>query len=97
MNILCEMHVLEFFKLSSEHIALVGKIKPDINEFISGSKADLYIDDNHIKTITLIGEDRFSGGDREKRAGKRAVRTEDDIYELLSNSLNNIKLIIYDK
>ncbi len=97
MNILCEMEVFEFFKLSSGDIALAGEMKPNSNKFIFESKADLYIDGNLIKKIILIGEDIFSGGDREKRANRRAVRTKDDIHELLSNSLNNIKLIIYDK
>lgn len=98
MNILCEMRVIEFFKFSSGSIALVGTLEPNINKFISNCKADLYVDGHHIKTITLVGEDFFSGGDREKHVGKRAVRTADDIYEQLSNSLdNNIKLTIYDK
>lgn len=38
----CEMFVSEFFKLSVGHIALVGRIIPDIDKYIPNSKADLY-------------------------------------------------------
>lgn len=96
MMVLCEMFVSEFFKLSVGHIALVGTIIPDIDKFIPNSKADLYIGGQKIKTINIIGEDRFSGGDAEKRKGRRSVRTDDGIInELKANGNKEIKLVIY--
>ena len=91
----CEMKVLEFFHLSGGQIAFVGEIVPDINQFITQATADLYIENEKIKTIKIIGEDRFSGGDEEKRKGKRAIRTDDDIMSVLKlSSGKEIKLII---
>jgi hypothetical protein len=78
-----EMFVSKFFKLYSGHIALVGKIVPDIDKFISDSKADLYIGEEKVKTINIMGEDRFSGGDVEKIHRRRSVRTDDDIINEL--------------
>lgn len=95
MVITCEMLVKEFFKLSAG-IAFVGKIVPDLNEFIPVTKADLYIGEQKIKTIDILGEDRFSGGNEEKRKGLRSVRTGDDITnELNTKSDKPIKLVIY--
>mgnify|MGYP003402677608 FL=1 len=94
----CEMFVSEFFKLSVGHIALVGTIIPDVDKFIPNSKADLYIGDQKVKTINIIGEDRFSGGDAEKRQGRRSVRTDNDIInELTVKGNKEIKLVIYIK
>jgi hypothetical protein len=96
MIIICEMLVNEFFKLSSRRIALMGKIVPDFDKFIPTSKADLYIGEQKIKTINLLGEDRFSGGNDEKRKGLRSVRTGDDITnELNTKGDKPIKLVIY--
>lgn len=92
----CEMLVSEFFKLSVEHIALVGTIIPDIDKFIPNTRADLYIGGQKVKTINIIGEDRFSGGDAERRQGRRSVRTDDDITDELKTKGNKeIKLVIY--
>jgi hypothetical protein len=96
MIIKCEMFVSEFFKLSVGHIALVGTIIPDIDKFIPNTRADLYIGDQKVKTINIIGEDRFSGGDAERRQGRRSVRTDDDITDELKTKGNKeIKLVIY--
>ena len=96
MNIICEMFISDFFKLSSGHIALVGRMVPDVESFIFKCKADLYIGNKKIKTINLIGEDRFSGVDKEKNRGIRAVRTEDDIITYLNEKGNGeIKLVIF--
>jgi hypothetical protein len=90
------MLVKEFFKLSAGHIAFVGKIVPDFDKLISTTKADLYIGEQKIKTINILGEDRFSGGDEEKRKGLRSVRTGDDITnELNAKGDKPIKLVIY--
>lgn len=98
MNDTCEMFVSDFFELSVGHIALVGKIVPDVIKLIPKSNADLYIGGKKIKTINIIGEDRFSGGDKEKREGKRSIRTDDDIIdELKSRGDKEIKLVIYIK
>lgn len=96
MIITYEMLVNEFFKLSAGHIALVGKIVPDLDKFISTSKADLYIGEQKVKTINILGEDRFSGGNEEARRGIRSVRTDDDITnELNTKGDKPIKLVIY--
>ena len=96
MIITCEMLVKEFFKLSAGHIALVGKIVPDLGMFIPTTKADLYLGEQKIKTINILGEDRFSGGSEEKRKGLRSLRTADDITkELNAKGDKPIKLVIY--
>lgn len=90
------MLVVEFFKLSTGQIALVGNVAPDLDMFIPACKADLYIDKQKIRTIQLIGEDRFLGVNEEKRQGKRSVRTEDDIiYELQTKGNKEARLIIF--
>ena len=95
MSVLCEMYIKDFFRLSSGSVAIIGHIVPDIKNFIpSNSKADLYINDAKIKTINIVGEDRLSGGDESKRQGKRAVRTDSDIPNVL-DSTSNAKLVIY--
>lgn len=96
MNIISEMYVNDFFKLSTGHIVLVGKIVPDIEKFIGESKADLCINGKKIQTIHILGEDRFSGVNEEVRQGKRAIRTDDDISAILNAKIHEeIKLIIY--
>ena len=95
---LCEMKVLEFFNLSAGHIAFVGKIVPDIKKLITQTKADLYIEGIKLKTINIIGEDRFSGGNEDKRNGMRSIRTDDDIIDVLKSYHGKaIKLIFYIK
>ena len=97
MNIICEMFVTDFFKLSSGHIALTGNIIPNIEKFVPKSRADVYFGEQKVRTINLIGEDRFSGVDEAKRQGRRSVRTDDDIFsELKSKGNKEIKLIIYE-
>jgi hypothetical protein len=96
MNIICEMLVSGFFKLSSGHTAITGNIIPNIEKFIPKCKADIYIGGQKIQTIDLIGEDRFSGVDEEVRQGKRSVRTADNISELNSKNDKEVKLIIYE-
>ncbi|MBV9576620.1 MAG: hypothetical protein JO149_08350 [Gammaproteobacteria bacterium] len=96
MIITYEMLVNEFFNLSTGHIVLVGKIMPDLDKFISTTKADLYIGKEKIKTINILGEDRFSGGNEEKRKGLRVLRTTNDIVnELNAKGDKPIKLVIY--
>ena len=96
MTITCEMLVKEFFILSAGHIAFVGKISPDLDKLIPTAKADLYLAEQKIKTINILGEDRFSGGNDEKRKGLRSVRTVDDIAnELNAKGDKQIKLVIY--
>jgi hypothetical protein len=95
MNIICEMRVDDFFNLSTGHIALVGKIIPNIEKFITKSKADLYVGNAKIKTIHIIGEDKFSGVNESIKQEKRAVRTDDDIIADLRTKIREIKLIIY--
>ena len=95
MSVLCEMYIKDFFRLSSGHVAIVGNVVPDIENFIpSNSKADLYVDDEKVKTINIVGEDRFSGVDELRRQGKRSVRTDSAIPGALS-SASNAKLVIY--
>ncbi len=92
------MIVKNFFKLSAGHIALVGSIVPESHEYIFPSKADLYIDAQKIRTINIIGEDRFAGGNQEVIKGLRSIRTNDDILsQLISNSDKPIKLVIFIK
>lgn len=96
MNIICEMFISDFFKLSTGHIALVGKMLPNIEEPISKSKADLYIADSKVKTIDIIGEDRFIRADKEKLQDKRAIRTNENIIDILKVSANKkMRLVIY--
>ncbi len=95
MKILCEMFISGLFKLSSGHMAIVGKISPDIESFIpDNSKAELYVSGERIKTINIMGEDRFSGVDQVKRQGQRSVRTDTEIPEKLDAS--KAKLIIFE-
>jgi hypothetical protein len=96
MKTTCKMYISDFFKLSTGHVALVGKLVPDIEKFIPKSKADLYVSGQKIKTINIIGEDRFSGVDEKIRQGNRAIRTDDDIISDMNTKPNQeIKLIIY--
>lgn len=89
-----EMYVLEYFKLSVGQIAFVGEIIPNINKFIPNCKADLYVGQSKVRTINIIGEDRFSGGDHDSRLAKRSLRTDADIAnELKDMGKENIKLI----
>ncbi len=93
-----EMLVNDFFKLSSGQIALVGKMSPSLDKFIPATKADLYIGEQKIETINILGEDRFSGGDEEKRKGLKSVRTGDDIITALNaKGDKSINLVIYIK
>ena len=95
MIVICEMFISDFFKLSSGHVALVGRMLPDIENFIpNNSKADLYVSGEKVRSINIVGEDRFSGVDESKRQGKRSVRTDCDISENLK-AMDNVKLIIY--
>jgi len=41
MNKTCEMVITDFFKLSTGHIALVGAIEPNLNQFIPAGNANL--------------------------------------------------------
>lgn len=97
MDVVCELFVSSYFQLSSGYTVLVGKMKPNVAHFIANFKADLYIDDKKIMTISLVGEDRFSGVDESKRKDVRAVRTEDKIESVLRNSESKeIKLVIWE-
>jgi hypothetical protein len=95
MKILCEMLISDLFRLSSGHVAIVGKLFPDIENFIpNNSKADLYVAGEKIKTINILGEDRFSNVDETKRQGRRSVRTDTEIPKELDAS-SEAKLIIF--
>jgi len=55
---------------------------------------NLYVGDEKVQAIYIIGEDRFSGGDEKQRKGIRSVRISDDISPMLDNIGNKkIKLI----
>lgn len=96
MKMLCEMLISDFFKLSSGHTAIVGKLIPNFPLFIPNNcKADLYIAGKKVKTINIIGEDRFSGVNETKRQGRRSVRTDSEISQELAN-LKEAKLIIFE-
>lgn len=96
MRVLCEMFVKHFFRLSSGHIAIVGSLVPNINSFIPpNSRADLYLSGKKIKTINIIGEDRFSGVDESIRQQKRSIRTDSEIPKEF-NLQSNAKLVIYE-
>ncbi len=90
----CEMIVNNFFQLSSGHIVLTGIIIPDIQTFILKCKADLYINGEKAKELSIIGEDRFSGCRNGQK--ERAIRTDSDIINVLKKNLikDEIKLII---
>ncbi len=97
MKIMCEMFISELFFLSSGHIAIVGKVTPNVKYYIpDDSIADLYVSGKKIKTIQIIGEDRFSGVDEEKPQGRRSLRTNSDIPKNLSG-LPDVKLVIFDE
>ena len=90
------MLINDLFRLSSGHVAFVGRLEPNIDYFVpSNSKADLYVSGKNIKTINIVGEDRFSGVDESKRQDKRSIRTDSVIPTELSN-LSGAKLIIYE-
>ncbi len=96
MKIVCEMQISEYFKLSSNHIALVGKIAPDGPHDLVNCKADLYVNDQKIKTISIIGEDRLIRVDKEKNQTRRSILTVDNVVEDIK-LLPNIKvtLVLY--
>lgn len=96
MKIICEMTLSKFFKLSTGQTALVGKLIPDVGYPIPKTKADLYVGNKKIKTITIVGEDRFLNANKEKQKDRRAIRTNSDIAEDLNDLINQpIKLVIY--
>ncbi len=78
-----EMLVNEYFKISSGHIAFVGEITPRFESFIGDCNAHLYIEDEFQKLIHIIGEDRFVRTGEKNDTTKRAVRTDENIYEEL--------------
>lgn len=78
---LCEMRIVEHFKLSIGHIALVGYVEPSDCRHIPPSQAEVYINGKKMKAIDILGEDIFVG--KNVRRDVRAVRTGDDIAELI--------------
>lgn len=97
MKHLGEMIVKNYFKLSIGHIALVGEIAQYENTFLRKCKAYLYVGDKKISSINIIGEDMFSGVNKDIWQKNRAVRTDDPIYETLKAIKNDqIKLIFYN-
>lgn len=96
MEVICEMYISEFFKLSSGDVALVGRMSPNIDYFVpNNSKADLYIAGQKAHTLNILGEDRFSGVNEAQRQGKRALKVNDcdDLCKILAQK--DIKLVIY--
>jgi len=97
MNKICEMLVSNYFKLSTGHIALVGTMKPDLDELLSRCKAYLYIGNKKVRSINIVGEDKFNRVKEEVRQNRRSVRTADDICEELKLAGNGqIKLVFYN-
>ena len=94
MKILCEMNIQEIFHFSTGHTAFVGLLVPNIDTYITSThKADLLVNDKKIKSINIIGEDIFSGGNKRKQGQKRSIRTDTDISKIQRE--DNMKLIIY--
>lgn len=95
MSHICKMQVQEFFKLSTGQIALVGEVTPNIEKFISKCDADLYIDGQKITSVHIVGEDIFSGVNKDIQKNKRSVRTNDNIIDQLrAKKGHDIELII---
>lgn len=98
MNILCEMNVSDYFKLSTGHTALVGIVEPDLDEVLGKCKAYLYIGDKKLHTIDIIGEDEFNRVNEGVRKSRRAVRTLDNVAEDLDKANGQqIKLVFYSE
>lgn len=96
MNKICEMLVTNYFKLSTGHIALAGTMNPDLDELLSRCKAYLYIGNKKVRSINIVGEDKFNRVNEEVRQNRRSVRTTDDIYEELSSAGNKqVHLVFY--
>ena len=97
MRKICEMLVTNYFRLSTGHIAMAGTMKPNLDELLSQCKAYLYIGDRKIRTISIVGEDKFNRVNEEVRQNRRAVRTIDDIYgDLQTSSKEQIRLVFYN-
>src|SRR3990167_1796575 len=96
MNVICEMQVTNYFKLSTGQIALVGNINPNVDQLLTECQVHLYIRNKKIRSINIIGEERFSQVNEQIRKGRRAVRTNDDIYhDLILADGAEIKLVFY--
>lgn len=83
MNKIAEMLVTDYFKLSTGCIALVGRLKPDLDTLLSRCKAYLYIGNDKICSINIVGEDKFKRVNKEIGKNRRVVRTTNDISEEL--------------
>ena len=75
MKMICEMFISGMFRLSSGHTAIVGRVEPNIEFLIPcNSKADLHVSGKKIKSINIIGEDKFLGVDEFKLQDRRSIR-----------------------
>ncbi len=88
-----EMTVIEYFKLSTGEIAFVGNVVPSNSIIMPKSKAEIFVNGKKVKTISIIGEDRFIGIDDSIKKNKRSIRVRDEIGYIDENS--TIKLRIY--
>ena len=97
MNLICEMQLTDYFKLSTGHVALVGRLDEGYNEPLNKCQAYLYIGDKKVRSIHIVGEDQFSRVDESMRQGRRSVRTTDDVYQDLKSAKGEkIKLVFYN-
>ena len=55
MNRFAEMILTDYFKLSTGHFALVGRMTPDVKELINKCKADLFIGNKKNRSINIVG------------------------------------------
>ena len=101
MKTICEMLLTRYFKYSKEHVALIGIMQPNLDAILMECKADLYVDNEKLYSINILGEDYdFVTLDEATNVLQRLVITSDDIYDelkLINNAeiIREIKLVFY--